>query len=43
MELGKQVLPDDLKKARKEMEKVVEKYVGDIKKKVDAAKKSMEQ
>ncbi|KAI9744399.1 MAG: hypothetical protein M1818_001928 [Claussenomyces sp. TS43310] len=43
MELKKVVRPDDLKKAHKEMEKVVEKGVADIKKTVDAARKAMEQ
>ena len=43
MELKKVVRPDDLKKAHKEMEKVVEKGISDIKKTVDAARKTMEQ
>lgn len=43
MELKKAVRPDDLKKAHKEMEKVVEKAVGEVKKTVDAARKGMEQ
>lgn len=43
MELKKAVRPDDLKKAQKEMEKIVEKGVADIKKVVDAARKNMEQ
>ena len=43
MELKKVVRPDDLKKAHKEMEKVVEKGVADVKKSVDAARKTMEQ
>ena len=43
MELKKVVRPDDLKKAHKEMEKIVEKGVQDVKKTVDVAKKSMEQ
>lgn len=43
MELKKVVRPDDLKKAHKEMEKIVEKGVADVKKTVDAARKAMEQ
>ena len=43
MELKKAVRPDDLKKAHKEMEKVVEKGHTDVKKVVDAARKAMEQ
>jgi ribosome recycling factor len=43
IELKKAARPDDLKKAHKEMEKIVEKGVQDIKKTVDAARKSMEQ
>ena len=43
MELKRAVRPDDLKKAHKEMEKVVEKGVADVKKTVDAARKTMEQ
>jgi ribosome recycling factor len=43
MELKKAARPDDLKKAHKEMEKIVEKGVQDIKNAVDAARKSMEQ
>jgi ribosome recycling factor len=43
MELKKAVRPDDLKKAHKEMEKIVEKGVADVKKSVDAARKNMEQ
>jgi ribosome recycling factor len=43
MELKKTVRPDDLKKAHKEMEKVVEKGNADVKKAVDAARKAMEQ
>jgi len=43
MELKKAARPDDLKKAHKEMEKIVEKGVQDVKKTVDAARKSMEQ
>lgn len=42
MELGKRVRVDDLRKASKEMEKVVEKGVADVKKTVEAAKKAME-
>lgn len=43
MELKKVVRPDDLKKAHKEMEKVVEKGVADVKKTVEVARKGMEQ
>ena len=43
MELKKLVRPDDLKKAHKEMEKIVEKGVGDVKNSVDSARKAMEQ
>lgn len=43
MELKKVVRPDDLRKAGKEMEKVVEKATGELKKIVDTAKKGMEQ
>jgi ribosome recycling factor len=43
MELKKAVRPDDLKKAQKEMEKIVEKGTADVKKTVDAARKTMEQ
>ncbi len=43
MELKKAVRPDDLKKAHKEMEKVVEKWTGDVKKTVETARKAMEQ
>jgi ribosome recycling factor len=43
MELKKAARPDDLKKAHKEMEKIVEKGHQDVKKTVDAARKSMEQ
>lgn len=43
MELKKVVRPDDLKKAHKEMEKIVEKGVQDVKKTVEVARKSMEQ
>lgn len=43
MELKRVVRPDDLKKAHKEMEKIVETSVADVKKSVDAARKTMEQ
>jgi ribosome recycling factor len=43
MELKKEARPDDLKKAQKEMEKIVEKGTADVKKTVDAARKTMEQ
>ncbi len=43
MELKKAVRPDDLKKAHKEMEKIVEKAVAEVKNVVDAARKAMEQ
>ena len=43
MEIKKTVRPDDLKKASKEMEKIVEKGVADVKKTVEAARKGMEQ
>ncbi|CZT46932.1 related to RRF1 Mitochondrial ribosome recycling factor [Rhynchosporium secalis] len=43
MEIKKAVRPDDLKKASKDMEKIVEKGVADVKKTVDAARKGMEQ
>lgn len=43
MELKKVVRPDDLKKAHKEMEKIVEKGTADVKKAVDTARKTMEQ
>jgi ribosome recycling factor len=43
MEVKKVVREDDIKKARKEMEKIVEKGVADVKKAVDAARKTMEQ
>ncbi|TGO47323.1 hypothetical protein BCON_0283g00080 [Botryotinia convoluta] len=43
MEVKKTVRPDDSKKAHKEMEKVVEKGNGEVKKVVDAARKGMEQ
>lgn len=42
MELAKAARPDDLKKAAKEMEKIVEKGTADVKKIVDAARKTME-
>ena len=42
MELNKAVRPDDLRKAHKDMEKVVEKGNGEVKKAVEAAKKGME-
>lgn len=43
MEIKKVVRPDDSKKAHKEMEKVVEKGNGEVKKLVEAARKGMEQ
>lgn len=43
MELKKAARPDDLKKAGKEMEKIVEKGVAEVKRTVDAARKTMEQ
>ncbi|KAB8305046.1 hypothetical protein EYC80_004350 [Monilinia laxa] len=43
MEIKKAVRPDDSKKAHKEMEKVVEKGNGEVKKLVEAARKGMEQ
>ena len=43
MELKKVVRPDDLAKAHKEMEKIVQKGVDDVKKAVDAARRTMEQ
>ncbi|QSZ29699.1 hypothetical protein DSL72_004216 [Monilinia vaccinii-corymbosi] len=43
MEIKKLVRPDDSKKAHKEMEKVVEKGNGEVKKLVEAARKGMEQ
>jgi len=43
MEIKKVVRPDDLKKAREEMEKIVEKGGAEVKKAVDAARKGMEQ
>jgi ribosome recycling factor len=42
MELKKTARPDDVRKAQKEMEKITEKGVADVKKAVDAAKKTME-
>lgn len=43
IELAKKARPDDIKKAHKEMEKIVEKATGEIKKTVEAARKTMEQ
>jgi ribosome recycling factor len=43
MELKKAVRPDDLKKAHKEMEKIIEKGTANVKKAVEAARKTMEQ
>jgi len=43
MELKKTARIDDVKKAHKEMEKITEKGHGDVKKAVDAARKTMEQ
>jgi ribosome recycling factor len=43
MEVKKSVRPDDLKKAAKKMEGVVEKGVADVKKMVEVTKKGMEQ
>lgn len=43
MELNKSARPDDIRKAHKDMEKIVEKGNADIKKAVDAARKTMEQ
>jgi ribosome recycling factor len=43
MEVKKTARPDDLKKAGKKMESVVEKGVADVKKMVEVAKKGMEQ
>jgi len=43
IELKKAARPDDLKKAHKEMEKITEKGVADVKKAVDTARKTMEQ
>jgi ribosome recycling factor len=42
IELKKAARPDDLKKAHKEMEKIVERGNANVKKAVDAAKKTME-
>ncbi|KAI1004232.1 hypothetical protein K3495_g3978 [Podosphaera aphanis] len=42
MELKKLARPDDLKKAHKELDKIAEKAIADIKKATDAARKSME-
>lgn len=43
MELAKVARPDELKRAHKDMEKVVEKGNASVKKAVDEAKKKMEQ
>lgn len=43
IELSKAARPDDIRKAHKEMEKVVEKGNADVKKTVEAARKAMEQ
>ncbi len=43
LELKRVVRPDDLKKAHKDMEKVVEKGIADVKKAVEAARKAVEQ
>ena len=43
MELKKAVRPDDLRRAHKEMEKIVEKSAADVKTTVDAARRTMEQ
>ncbi|POS83871.1 hypothetical protein EPUL_003443, partial [Erysiphe pulchra] len=43
IELKKLARPDDLKKAHKEMEKIVEKGINDIKKTIDVARKAIEQ
>ncbi|RKF54336.1 Ribosome-recycling factor, mitochondrial [Erysiphe neolycopersici] len=43
IELKKLARPDDLKKAHKEMEKIVEKGITDIKKTIDVARKAIEQ
>ena len=40
--MAKTARPDDLKKAGVQMEKVVEKGVGEVKKIVDAAKKALD-
>lgn len=42
LELAKTARPDDLKKAKGLMEKVVEKGQGDVKKAVDEKKKALE-
>ena len=42
MELAKKVLPDELKKAEREMEKVNERAGGEVKKVVEEAKKRLE-
>jgi ribosome recycling factor len=42
METKKAIRPDDLRKAHKEMEKVVEKGNANVKQTVDAARKTME-
>jgi ribosome recycling factor len=42
MELSKAVRPDDLIKAHKDMEKIVEKGTADVKQTVEAARKAME-
>lgn len=43
MQLGGSVRPDELRKAGKEMEKIVEAASAEVKKIVEAAKKGMEQ
>lgn len=43
MEIKKLALPDELKRAHKEMEKIVQGAVAEVKKTVDAARKGMEQ
>ena len=43
IEVGKKARPDDIKKSHKEMEKIVEKAIAEVKKTVDAARKVMEQ
>jgi len=43
MELEKLALPDELKRAHKEMEKIVQEGAKEVKKVVDAARKAMEQ
>lgn len=42
LELAKSARPDDLKKAKGLMEKVVEKGVGDVKKVVEEKRKALE-